>query len=230
MTAPARHRPETGAPPPLARVAPPWRLRARSTLWRVRHVVAAVCVGLAAGVVVHALRPPPPVTVGVVVLGSDVAAGTALTAEHLLVAHVPPQMAPPGAITDVAGALGRVAALDLPARLPVTASLLADAALTGPPGTAVVAVRLDDPAVAGLLEPGMRVDLVAAYVEGGTGETVAHRALVRPAPRADAAPAGLLGGVPDGDDAPVLVAVTPDEAVRLAQAAVSAHLVAVVVP
>lgn len=222
--------PHGSRPLPLPHVRGPVRVRARSALWRFRFVLAALCLGAAAAVALQVLRPPAPATVPVVVLARDAPAGTALTDDHLVVADVPAAAAPEDAYHLTGDALGHVTAVDLPARLPLTPALLADAGLAGPPGTVVVAVRLDDPAVADLLQPGLHLDLVAASLEGGAGETVARRALVRPAPDAGSAPEGLLGAGPTGEAPPVLVAVAPQEAVRIAQASVSSRLVAVVVP
>lgn len=225
----------TSPPPPRERPAPlphargPWRLQARASLWRYRFVLAAACLGLAAAVVVHALRPPAAATVPVVVLAHDVTAGTALADGDLAVVGVPHDAAPAGAFPAPEDVRGRVAAVDLPARLPLAPGLLADATLTGPAGTVVVAVRLDDPAVPALLEPGLHLDLVAARLEGGPGEVVARRALVRPGPSA-APESGLLGTTAAADVPPVLVAVSPQEAVRIAEVSVSSRLVAVVVP
>jgi len=226
-----RHDADRERPPPLPHTRAPTRLRVRSTLWRLRVALAALCLGAAAAAGVHALRPPPAATVPVVVLARDVPAGSTLAAADVVVADVPPAAAPAGALTRAGDAHGRATAVDLPARQPLTPTLLADTTLTGPPGTVVVAVRLDDQAVAALLEPGLHLDLVAARLEGGAGETVARRALVRPAPAGGDEPGGLLGGAA-GDDGgrPVLVAVTPAEAVRLAETSVSARIVAVVVP
>lgn len=227
--APPRHDTDDDRPPPLPHVRGPLRVRVRGALWRLRFGVAAVCLGAAAGTVVHALRPPPAATVPVVVVARDVAAGTTLTADDLAVARVPPATAPAGAFADPAEVHDRVAAVALPARLPLTSPLLADGGLVGPPGTVVVAVRLDDPAVAALLRPGLHLDLVAAHLEGGPGETVARRAVVHPSP-VGTAPAGLLGSTAQADGPPVLVAVTPAEAVRIAETSVNSRLVAVVVP
>jgi hypothetical protein len=75
---------------------------------------------------------------------------------------------------------------------------------------------------------------VAASAEGGTGRTVASRALVLPTPRAVTSRASGLSalGSAGGSDAapPVLLAVSPDEATALAGASASALLSAVVVP
>lgn len=205
-------------------------MRARALLWRLRFVVAATCMGLAAGVVVHAWRPPPPPTVPVVVAARDVAAGTALTDGDLVVLEVAPDAAPVTAFTRTSDVQDRVTAVDVPARLPLTSSLLTDPALTGPAGTVVVAVRLDDPAVAQLLQPGLHLDLVAARLEGGPGETVAHRALVLPGPDVAQPGGGLLAGTPVDDAPPLLVAVSTEEAVRIAETSVSSRLVPLVVP
>lgn len=220
----------TTPPPPLTSVRAPAAVRWRGTLWRWRVVVAALCLGVAAAGTVRALRPPPPPTVAVVVLAADVVAGAALTAADVALAHVPPGAAPATALASPADAVGAVPVVDLPARQVLTPALLGGGTPTGPAGTVVAAVRLDDPAVAALLAPGAHVDLVAARPEGGPGETVARRALVLPSPPAAQDGGGLLGGAGGAADVPVLVAVAPDEAVRIAEASASARIVAVVVP
>ena len=229
----------TSAPPPAVRAPLPPPLptargtvhaRVRAALWHGRLALAAACLGLAAACTVQALRPPPPATTPLVVLAHDAPAGTALTVHDLTLVDVPVGTAPDDAFRTREAASGRVLAVDLPARLPVTPSLLVDASLTGPDGTVVVAVRLDDPAAAELLAPGLHLDIVAAHLDGGPGETVARRALVRPSPDAAAGGGGLLGATDATGAAPVLVAVTPQEAVRIAETSVSSRLVAVVVP
>lgn len=222
---------DTAPPPPLAPVRAPAGVRLRGALWRGRAVVAALCLGVAAAATVQALRPAPPPTVPVVVLAADVPAGTPLTAADVAVAHLPPAAVPAGAPRAPADVVGSSPVVDLVARQVLAPALLGGGAPAGPAGTVVAAVRLDDPAVAALLTPGAHVDLVAARPEGGPGETVAVRALVLPAPPAARDDGGgLLGSTPPEADAPVLVAVTPDEAIRLAEASASARIVAVVVP
>lgn len=227
----ARAAAPSGPPPPLPAVRAPLRRRAQHALWRGRLLLVAVCLGLAAGTAVEAVRPAPPATVAVVVPARDVRAGAPLSTADLAVAHLPAGTVPAGTWSDVADADGRTPAVDLPAGQPLTPGLLVGEALRGPPGTVVAPVRLDDPAVAALLAPGLRVDLVAARPEGGAGTTVAARALVLPVPAdAPSSSAGLLGGPADDTGTPVLVAVTPDEAVRVAEASATARIVAVVVP
>lgn len=222
---------DRSAPLPFAPVRAPAAVRLRGALWRWRALVAALCLGLAAAATVQSLRPAPPPTVPVVVLAADVAAGTPIDAADLAVAHLPPGAVPADAPTAGADVVGATPVVDLVARQVPTRALLGGGAPAGPAGTVVAAVRLDDPAVAALLAPGAHVDLVAARPEGGDGETVARRALVLPAPpAAGTGGVGLLGGTGEQADAPVLVAVAPEEAVRLAAASASARIVAVVVP
>ncbi|WP_225755331.1 RcpC/CpaB family pilus assembly protein [Actinotalea sp. Marseille-Q4924] len=119
---------------------------------------------------------------------------------------------------------GREALVDLPAGLPLVEGVLAGErfAVAAPAGTVVVAVRLADPAVTGLLRPGDRVDLVtAAPADGGApgvaADVVARGALVldRTTVTDTTGPLGLTG---PGNAGAVLtvVAVPPDEGRRLA--------------
>ena len=220
-----------GRPAPLTPVARPVAVRLRIALWRCRFLVAALCLGVAASATVHALRPPDAPTVAVAVAARTVEAGVALTASDVRVARYPVATVPDGALSDAASAVGASTAVPLTDGSPLVPGVLASDDVRGPPGTVVATVRFADPAVAGLLAPGMHVDVLAATAEGGPGSVVARLALVLPVARRTAEAGGLLGGGPAGDDSvPVLVAVSPDEAPALAGAAASALLSAVVVP
>src|SRR6478735_8773464 len=220
-----------GRPPPLTPGHRPVSVRLRITLWRCRYLVAAICLGIAASATVHALRPPDAPTVAVVVAARAVEAGVALTASDVRIARYPVAAVPDGALHDATSATGASTAVPLTAGSALVPGVLADDDVRGPSGTVVATVRFADPAVAGLLAPGMHVDILAATAEGGPGSVVARRALVLPGARRTAETGGLLGGAPAGDDwVPVLVAVSPDEAPALAGAAASALLSAVVVP
>lgn len=192
----------------------------RTALWRGRFVLVALCCGLAATATAQVLRPEPPPTVEVVVPVHPLAAGKELDAGDLTVRTVPAALVPRDVLTDPGDAVGRVPAVDLPAGLPLHATLVAGGGLVAraPEGTVVVPVRLDD-AASGLLRPGDRVDLVAA--DAGTRH-LARRALVLPGlPRGagEPGPGPLLGGAAGGTDAPVtLVAVAPEEAPALSAA------------
>ena len=187
--------------------------------------------GLAAACTVQALRPADPPTAPVLVAAHALAAGTPLTSADVRLARFPTAVVPDGALTDPAAVVDASTAVPITAGAPLLPGLLADDEVRGPPGTVVATVRFADPAVAGLLSPGMRVDVLAATPEGGAGGVVATRALVLPVARRTAAPEGALGLGGSGDDSvPVLLAVSPAEAPALAGAAASALLSAVVVP
>ncbi|WP_307802299.1 SAF domain-containing protein [Cellulomonas fengjieae] len=191
--------------------------------------MCAVLLGIAAGCTVQALRPPDPPTAAVVVAARDIAAGTDLTGADVRVARLPTAVAPRGAVTDPGDVVGSSTAVPLATGIPVLPGLLVADEVQGPPGTVVATVRFADPAVAGLLSAGMRVDVLAATPEGGPGGVVASRALVLPVTRRGASSAALgIGGTTD-DSVPVLLAVAPHEAATLAGAAASALLSAVVV-
>jgi Flp pilus assembly protein CpaB len=167
----------------------------------------------------------------VLVAARALAAGTALTSADVRQERWPVAVVPDGALTDPDAVVDTSTAVPLGVGSPVLPGLLTDDDVRGPPGTVVATVRFADPAVAGLLSPGMRVDVLSATPEGGPGGVVATRALVLPVARRAAAAGGplSLGGTGD-DSVPVLLAVSPDEAPALAGAAASALLSAVVVP
>lgn len=218
------------SPPPLPRAGVPTRRRLRVLAWRYRFLAAAACLGLAAAAVEGVLRPPAPAGVDQLVAARNLPAGATLVAADLLIVTVPERVAVAGAAaSDEArdALVGATIAVPVPAGLPLVPGVIAGAGLVGPPGTVVAAVRLADDAMAMLLSPGDRVDLLAAPAEGGPGVTVATRALVLPAaPGPDAG--GLFGGG-SAQAAPLLVAVRPDEAAALAGAGASDVLFAVVV-
>ncbi|GAA0216284.1 SAF domain-containing protein [Saccharothrix mutabilis subsp. mutabilis] len=117
-----------------------------------RKILAVLFLLVATGVAVW----PAPAGVEVAVAAHDLAAGVPLTPGDVVVHRIPPELSPGGAV-PVERAVGR--ALVSPARAgePLTDLRLSAAN----PDTASVAVRLGDPAVAGLLTTGARVDVVA---------------------------------------------------------------------
>ncbi|GEL98394.1 SAF domain-containing protein [Cellulomonas terrae] len=220
-----------GRPPPLPHRRRPFTLALRATLWRTRFAVAAVFLGLAAAGTVQALRPADPPTSPVLVAARALAAGTPLTGADVRLVRFPVAAVPDGALTDLDEVADASTAVPLAVGTPVLPGLLVDDDVRGPPGTVVATVRFADPAVADLLSPGMRVDVLAATPEGGPGGVVATRALVLPvARRASPEQSALALGGSGDDSVPVLLAVSPDEAPALAGAAASSLLSAVVVP
>jgi hypothetical protein len=183
-----------------------------------------------------------------VVVDRALPAGTTIAAADLRMVSVPPDALPPDALRDVAEAVGRTVAVNVTPGTVVSSPVLStDLAGQAPPGTVIAAVRLAEPALADLLEPGMRVDLLApATQQPGTdppveapgqpvpGTYLARGAVVQPVPRSAPDPQGdgllSLDTSQTGESTDlVLVAVTPDEAASLANmagwSAISAVLV-----
>ncbi|MCL3861252.1 RcpC/CpaB family pilus assembly protein [Actinotalea sp. K2] len=199
-------------------------LRWRVLAWRTRPLQVLLGLAVAGAVVLHQLAPPAPSTTAVVVAARDLAAGTDLARADLRTVHLPDGVVPDGAARRTEDLTGRRTVVPLTRGLPVVDSLLAGSrfGLDQPPGTVVVPLRLADAAVAALLRPGDRVDLVTPVATTGadgdsTGaEVVAHRALVLDVSRPATGPVSMLG-TPGEDDASVtVVAVAPEEGARLA--------------
>ncbi|MFD7022938.1 RcpC/CpaB family pilus assembly protein [Promicromonospora sukumoe] len=219
-------------------VSSPTLRRARRFLWRWRFALAALLFGLAATLTVHLLRPPPPPTVDVAVTARAIAPGTPLSREDIVVRAVDADLAPPGVLRSWRDLLGRAAVVGLPAGAPLHATLVSDDGVSAaaPHGTVVVPVRLSDDAVADLLRPGDRVDLLAGTTSGsepaGEPRYLARAALVLPVPatREPKDAGGLLGAAPDGEGPVTLVAVSPDDAPELSAVSGWGSVTAVLVP
>jgi pilus assembly protein CpaB len=189
--------------------------RPRSPVHTARRTAAVL---LAAAALVLALRPAPtparpPAAIPVAVAALDLPAGTTLSGPDVAVARLPPGVVPRGVVPDGQPLVGRVLAGAVRAGEPLT-----DARLVGPGLTALLPadqvaapVRLADLAVAGLVRPGDRVDVLAALPDAERAEVVAAGALVLAAPPSasdDGDPAaGLLLLAVDGTTAARLAAV-----------------------
>jgi len=114
--------------------------------------LAALALVLLAALV--AAWPPPP-AVSLAVAARDLPAGVPLAAEDVRTVQVPPELSPGGAVSREQ-ATGRALAAAARSGEPLTDARL----LPADPGTASVAVRLADNAVAALLRTGSRVDVV----------------------------------------------------------------------
>jgi Flp pilus assembly protein CpaB len=208
----------------------------RRKLPRSSSILLAVSVAcaLAAGLVMQAYahrldvtRPDggPPVTV--VAASTPIRRGAILTDAVLEVATLPSRFAPPGALGDVARAVGRVAAADIAAGEIVTNLRLAGEH-SGPTASLVPAgMRAVEVPVASAVgvEPGDLVDVIATFGGGGAHTEVAGEAIeVLAVSRAGggasfgAAPTGGSGGVG------LVLLVTPTDAERLAFASAFATL------
>jgi Flp pilus assembly protein CpaB len=212
-----------------------WRSR-----WAIWALFAALLVRIALPGVVAAAGGGDPV----VVAARAVPAGTELAAADVRVTRVPGAALPQGALTSVEQAIGGRPKVDLPKGLTLTESLLgAGRSFEDLPGGLVaVAVRLSDPGLAGVLNPGDRIDLLASAGAAASGliapaQPLAESALVVEVGSeagsdsggglaaglgqigAEAEPSGLL-----------LVAVTPEEAALIGGASSWAVISAVLVP
>jgi pilus assembly protein CpaB len=145
-------------------------------------VSCAVAAGLVMQAYAHRLdrtRPDggPPVTV--VAAATLVRRGAVLTEAVLEMATVPSRFAPPGALSDVARAVGRVAAADIAAGEILTNLRLAGArsgptASVVPPGMRAVEVPV---ASAVAVAPGDLVDVIATFGGGGAHTEMAGEAI-----------------------------------------------------
>ena len=209
-------------------MSPSLLLGLRVTGWRLRRVAAAVVVVLAACLVARQAAPPSPETTVVVVAARDLTAGQVLVREDLRTVRLPAGLAPAGTVGQVAVLEGRWAVVDVPAGLPLVDGVLdADRfGISAPAGTVAVPIRLADAAVAALLRPGDRIDLVApggASPEPGdpaaAPAVLARAAVVLEVSRDEpAGDGGLLGSGAASSDPLVVVAVAVDEGHQLASA------------
>lgn len=122
----------------------------------------AACAVLLALALATAVAPPPgSAREAVVVAAVDLAAGRTVRAADLALRLWPPELVPTGAVRDPTRADGRVLVGAARAGEPITDVRLVGAgpAAAGP-AAAAVPVRLGDAAVAALLVPGRRVDVV----------------------------------------------------------------------
>lgn len=191
--------------------------------------------GTAAGALAYVyLKPPgtrPVATVPVVVARKAVPAQTRLTPDMLAVRQVARDVAPPGAIASVGEAAGKVTVLPLAEGEPVLR--LAFEAARGAAGSLAAQIPAGRRAVtlavsevsglAGRLETGDRVDLIAVFSKEVTG--VDQATLLLEDLPVLALGKGQAGGSQQGRGAAaaaynsVTLAVTPQQAVTIALAA-----------
>ncbi|GHF98654.1 MULTISPECIES: SAF domain-containing protein [Amycolatopsis] len=113
-----------------------------------------------------------------VLAAHDLPSGATLRAADVRLADLPGEARPPGALSTLDAVDGRLLAAAVRAGEPLTDVRLATAPAPGDPGTATVPVRLADVAVAELLRPGQRVDVVAAPEPAAPASVLAAGATV----------------------------------------------------
>ena len=160
--------------------------------------------------------------VPVVVAANDIQVGAKLDAQDVKVVTLPPTAVPPGAYSATSKVLGRGAVLPvskgefiLPSKL---AALNAGAGLPSliPQGMRAVSVRVNDVvSVAGFVQPGTRVDVLATGTQGSGNDRQTTTVLENVA--VIAVGKSLDRSSPDAQTAPVItLLVSPDDAQKLA--------------
>jgi Flp pilus assembly protein CpaB len=173
------------------------------------------------------VRPDGGPPVSVVAAATDVARGTVLTEARLEVVTLPSRFAPPGAMRDIARAMGRIAVTDVAAGEVLTRLRLAGSG-SGPTASLVPsgmrAVQVPVTSAVGV-KPGDLVDVIATFGGGGAHTEVAGEAIEVLA--VDRAGGGAsFGGAttPSSGGVGLVLLVSPSDAERLAFASAFATL------
>ncbi|MFL6238647.1 MAG: RcpC/CpaB family pilus assembly protein [Actinomycetes bacterium] len=195
----------------------------RAATWH-RRLLASVCVAAAIAFGLSALAPKPATVVHVLAAARAVPAGSVLTAADVHAIGLPPAVVPVGALRAGTDVEGRVVAAALARNEPLTDVRLVGASMFAAVSAGLVAapVRIADPAVARLLQPGDVVDVLAASDRASATTVVAAGVRVLAVP----APGDTGGGLDDG--ALVVLATSPSTAAGLAHAAVATRLSVVI--
>jgi Flp pilus assembly protein CpaB len=210
------------------------------TAGRHRRIIAALAAGGAVIATLSAVTAKPPAGVAVITAARDLPAGSVLASGDLRAVTLPVDAVPADAITSVGDAVGRAISGAVRRGEPLTDVRLENGPLDVPGAGLVAApVRLADAQAAQLLQPGERIDVLAASTSTSTSTTATVtaaavvaadvRVLAISNPTAAAAATGADLGDTGLDGALVVLATTPTQARELAQAQVSARLSAVVV-
>lgn len=150
---------------------------------------AAVVLGLVAAIVARQLvaQGPAPTVDGmptnvnlsdIVVAARDIAPGSTLAEGDLTVARVESKYAPANVAATPSALFHRVAKLQIPKGQIVHESLLAEAGVSGglpgviKPGFRAMTIEVNEfTGVAGLLQPGNKIDVMARFQDGDNGQT-----------------------------------------------------------
>lgn len=184
---------------------------------RAKRLILAMGIGLlATGGILHwssSASSPRPELAAVVVAAAHVPAGTLLEAKHLHVQRLPAAAAPPGALHAIEPLVGKRARWDLLPGDPIVEAKLtsADSPVTIPKGKRALSLKVADADVeARLIQPGMRVDAIAAWEGAGDPQS---RTVAQYLPVLSV---HVPEGRRDGRGVPtVTLAVTPQEAERI---------------
>ncbi|MDT0203111.1 SAF domain-containing protein [Nocardioides sp. AE5] len=195
----------------------------RRAVLRRRRLLAALLVGIAVFATLSVLAPPPAATVSVVVAAADLPSGTVLAEDDVVVAHLPAEAVPDGALGP-SYVVGRTIAS--PVRRGETLTdvrLVGEPLLEGYPGLVAIPVRLPDAAAASLLRVGDRIDLLATNPGNGETRQVGSGLPVIALPaEAGSAQRGVASG------RLVVLGTTPQMSTKVTSASVRMYLTAVI--
>ena len=205
--------PSSTATAPLGDRRARMRRAVRRTVLARRRPLAAGCAALAVLAAVHAVEPSAARTVPVAVAAHDLASGTLLRPDDLVVRRFPADSAPVG---SDAHAIGRTLAAPVRRGEPVTdVRLVTPSLIDGYPGRVALPVRIADADTVALLRAGAHVALVAADPRRGSASYVAVDVPVLALP----APSDHDSGTPGLTGRLVVVAALPSDVDRIAGAA-----------
>jgi Flp pilus assembly protein CpaB len=225
-------------------------LHIRRAVLRHRALVTAALAAGAVAAALSVLAPEPPTIVRVLAAAHDLTAGQPLAPGDLATVELPPAAVPDGVFASGDSPVGRILAGPVRRGEPLTDRRFVGPSLLAGFGDGLVAVpvRLADPGALAVLRPGDLVDVLAARPAGdptladsltapdrasppGLAAVVAAGVRVIAVPAAGANVEDSIGAastVLGGDGALVILATTPQAAQRLAAAAVTSSLSAIV--
>jgi len=217
---------------------------------RHRSLVTAALAAGAVAAALSVLAPEPPSTVGVLAAAHDLTAGRPLAPGDVATVALPRAAVPDGVFVSGDSPVGQILAGPVRRGEPLTDRRFVGPSLLAGFGDGLVAVpvRLADPGILAVLRPGDLVDVLAARPAGdssladsptapddgtppGLAAVVASGVRVIAVPAASANVEDSFGAASTsfgGDGALVVLATTPQAAQRLAAAAVSSSLSAIV--
>ncbi len=196
--------------------ASPTRSRFRRFFYFRRRALAVLATVLAVFATVSALQPDRGETVPVLAAARDLPGGTVLAAGDLVPLSLPAGAAPGAAVSEASELVGRALNGPVSARSVLTRAAVATGQSLARPGYVVVALPLDNDALAPLVAPGARIDLIDP--SGASGAVLASDVRVVGAP---SSASGLSLGAPDRA---ALIEVLPEVATKVAAATRSGGL------
>ena len=199
-----------------------FRALSRAVAWHRRKlaVVAAVAAALTG---FTAAMPPEPPSVAVLRAAERLEGGAVLGSRQLVVARLPVEAVPDGALVDLDAVVGHQLIAPVAKGQVLTELSVVSAGRSVRAGRVVAPLRLEDGDLAALLKIGDTVDVVAADGEARAAAVVAKAVRVVGLPHPPD-PSGVGGSVSSSSGALVLLDVDSKTATLLAQAAATAKL------